>query len=388
MSSQPTDPDGPIGRLYADGYDLVVHHGHLVVRRLPYISPRGVLSDGKLVLPITGNDSAVTDAIGDHTIWFVGEEPRDECGSALGTLMNPARDIGDGHTVNYRLSFKPPSGTYPGLYEKVCAYARILSNPAQTIDSTSTPTPGAAYQVVEDGLPFVYRDTNSTRAGLTSLNNVFRGHTIAIVGLGGTGSYILDQVAKTWIDRIILIDGDILQNHNSFRAPGAVPHEILKARQNKAQYFAEEYSRMHTGISFHPEYLTGNNLHLLNGATFVFLAAADSKERPTIMAALRERNVPFIDVGLGISQEPSGLTGLARVMTYLPGSRSSLPSITAQAPDDDYSSNIQIADMNALNAVLAVIRWKRHLGYYATESTTTETIFKLYSNEIRNGTSE
>lgn len=61
---------------------------------------------------------------------------------------------------------------------------------------------------------------------------------LAIVGVGGTGSYILDQVAKTWVDRIILIDGDVFQNYNAFRAPGAAAHQVLKAKRKKAEYFA------------------------------------------------------------------------------------------------------------------------------------------------------
>jgi hypothetical protein len=56
--------------------------------------------------------------------------------------------------------------------------------------------------------------------------------------------------------------------------------------------------------------------------------------------------------------------------------------------DDDYGANIQVADLNALNAQLAIIQWKRHLGYYASESISDETVFKLYCNEIRNGTVE
>lgn len=160
----------------------------------------------------------------------------------------------------------------------------ILSSVAQQLDSAVTATPGVAFQVVEDGLPFVYRDTNTTRAGLTALNNVFRGHTIAIVGVGGTGSYILDQVAKTWVDRIILVDGDEFANHNAFRAPGAAALETLQARPNKAQHFAAEYSRMHTGITARPQSLRADNLRLIEDATFVFLAAADARERPQIMA--------------------------------------------------------------------------------------------------------
>ena len=47
------------------------------------------------------------------------------------------------------------------------------------------------------------------------------GDRIGIVGLGGTGSYILDYVSKTRVVEIHLFDGDGYQQHNAFRAPGA-----------------------------------------------------------------------------------------------------------------------------------------------------------------------
>src|SRR6266498_1043995 len=380
------DPASPVSLLLADGFDVVLQHGHLVVRRIPYVSPDGVREDGMLAFPVNDTGGVVIDVTGNHTIFFVGDEPRDERGNPLGGQLIPGRDIGKGQTAGWVMSFKPASGHYAGPYEKVCSYARIVGNPAQHLDATVTATPGAAFQVVEDGLPFVYRDTNTTRAGMTALNNVFRGHTVVIVGLGGTGSYILDQVAKTWVDRILLIDGDIFENHNAFRAPGAASLEALQAGRNKAEYFAEEYSRMRTGITPHPEALTMENIDVLEGATFVFLAAADANERPAIMAWLRQRDVPFVDVGMGLRHTQAGLTGLLKTTAYLPGNNIELPDAPATpAPDDDYASNIQVADLNALNALLAVVRWKRLLGYYATHSISDETVFKVFLNEIRNG---
>lgn len=384
MSNPPTDPEDSITRLMADGYDMVLENGHLVVRRLPYIAPTGVRTDGRLVLPINDVAGVTTDASGDHRIWFAGEDPRDEGGGALASPQ--PHGFGNGETAEFMMSFKPPSGTYSSLYEKIRHYAHILRNAAQQVEPTVTDTPGAAFQVVEDGLPLVYRDTNTTRAGLTTLNGMFRGHTIVIVGVGGTGSYILDQVAKTWVDRIILIDGDEFDNHNAYRAPGAAAHEVLQAKRNKAEYFAEEYSRMHTGITARPVALTADNLDLLEGATFVFLAAADAEARPAIMAWLDDRGVPFIDVGMSFREGEGGLTGIAKVAAYLPGDETPLPTGTGiAAGDDDYTSNIQVAELNALNAVLAVIRWKRYLGFYATHEKSNLTIYKLFLNELRNG---
>jgi hypothetical protein len=385
MSNPLTDPEDPISRLFADGYDLLLAAGHLIVRRVPYLSSDGPHTDGRLVLPVNDSDVVVTDAIGDHTIWFTGQTPLDERGAPLGSAS--PRDIGDAGSVNFLLSFKPPSGTYAGIDEKVRTYVRIVSTPARRIDPALTATPGAAFQVVEDDLPLAYRDTNSSRAGLTALNNAFRGHRIAIVGLGGTGSYILDHVAKTWVDQIDLFDGDIFDNHNAFRAPGAAPLETLQAGRNKADYFAAEYSRMHTSIVAYPEPLSMNNVELLTDATFVFLAAADAAERPSIMTWLRDRAIPFIDVGMGLHLTDEGqLTGLVRSTMYLPGDNTTLPTQPAAAPgQDDYSTNIQVADLNALNALLAVISWKRHLGFYATHAPAAETVYKIFTNELRNG---
>lgn len=385
MSSLPTAPDEQVARLLADGYDIVLESGHLVVRRLPYLAPSGLRRDGRLVLPVTCANGVMTDVSGDHRIWFAGEEPRDNNGVALGG-GGQAHGFGQNEVADYMLSFKPPSGAYDNLYEKIRRYAHILLSAARQTDPTATATPGGAFQVVPDDLPLVYADTNTTRAGLTTLNNLFRGHTIAIVGVGGTGSFILDHVAKTWVDRIVLIDGDELEHHNAYRAPGAAAEATVQAKPKKAQYFADEYSRMHKGITAHPVPLTAANVGLLDGATFVFLAAADAEERPQIMQWLRERGIPFIDVGMSFREGVGGLTGMAKVTAYLPGEEVSLPTHAALPPGhDDYSSNVQVAELNALNAALAVIRWKRYLGFYSTHNASNQTIYKLFLNEIRNG---
>jgi hypothetical protein len=237
----------------------------------------------------------------------------------------------------------------------------------------------------------VYRDTASSRAGLANLNRKFRGHRVAIIGVGGTGAYILDQVAKTWVDAIGLFDGDVLDNHNAFRAPGAASIDDLRCRPDKAEYYADLYSHMHTGITAHPVYLGRQNLSLLDGFTFVFLAAADAEERPAIMAWLVDLRIPFIDVGMGIEETEGRLSGLARVTTHFPGGLGRQRSITA-APAvpgiDEYNRNIQIADPNALNAQLAVIAWKKFLDYYADHMPAGESVYSVFTGEILNEMSE
>ena len=101
---------------------------------------------------------------------------------------------------------------------------------------------------------------------------------------------------------------------------------------------------------------------------------------------LEAHDVPFIDVGMGIEETDGRLGGLLRVTTSLPGRRDQARQrIPVPAPErDDYERNIQTADLNALNATLAVIRWKRHLGIYADATEEGFTTYSLTANEIAN----
>lgn len=321
----------------------------------------------------------------DHRIWFGGSTPCDEHGRPL-TLATPGpRAIADNTQANFMLSSKPPDG-YPDQYTKITAYARIVADHAHTLDPTATPTPGAAWQEIEDDSPFAYRDTATSRAGITAVNCRFRGQRIAIVGLGGSGSYILDQVAKTEVDSILLIDGDTFDNHNAFRAPGAPTLDTLRARPPKATYFASVYTHMHRSVTGCAQYLDEDNLDLLDGTTFVFLASDDAASKLPVMDWLEAHDVPFIDVGMGIEEIDGHLSGLLRITTSLPGRRDiARHRIPRPAPERDaYASNIQTADLNALNAILAVIRWKRSLGIYADATDEAHTTYSLITNEIAN----
>jgi hypothetical protein len=150
------------------------------------------------------------------------------------------------------------------------------------------------------------------------------------------------------------------------------------------------YSHMHTGITAHPVYLDEENVSLLEGATFVFLAAADAEARPAIMAWLIERQIPFVDVGMGIEETDGHLSGLLRVTTHFPGSVPAAPPAQPPAAGgiDEYDRNIQTADLNAFNAILAVVAWKKYLGYYADHTHAIETLYKVFTGEIRNQEAE
>ena len=142
---------------------------------------------------------------------------------------------------------------------------------------------------------------------------------------------------------------------------------------------------MHRGITAIEEYLDEGNLDVLSGATFVFLASGNAVGKPVIMDWLEARDVPFIDVGIGHRGDRRPTRGLLRSRPACKDTRAGAPTIPVPAPErDDYGRNIQTADLNALNGLLAVIRWKRHTAIYPAVTSEGFTTYSLTANEIAN----
>ena len=81
---------------------------------------------------------------------------------------------------------------------------------------------------------------------------------------------------------------------------------------------------------------------------------------------LEKREVSFIDVGMGVHVVDSRIQGVLRVTLSTQGHRKSARTRVsfADAEPDDYKNNTQIADLNMLNAALAVVRWKKLYGVH------------------------
>ena len=86
------------------------------------------------------------------------------------------------------------------------------------------------------------------------MSEKLRGHKIGIIGTGGTGSYVLDFVAKTPVDEIHLYDKDDFLQHNAFRTPGAAALDLLREKPKKVKYLQQTYSSMHKGIVAHDHF--------------------------------------------------------------------------------------------------------------------------------------
>ncbi|WP_292216137.1 ThiF family adenylyltransferase, partial [Mesorhizobium sp.] len=203
--------------------------------------------------------------------------------------------------------------------------------------------------------------------------------------------YILDFVAKTPVREIRLFDSDEFLTHNAFRAPGAPSLEELREAPRKVDYLKGIYGRMHRNIVAHPVALTADNLGLLDGVTFAFLSLDAGEEKRLIVEKLEVIGAAFIDVGMGLELDEASLGGILRVTTSTPGKRDHLRqriSFAGGGADNIYASNIQVADLNALNAVLAVIKWKKIRGFYRDLEREHHSTYTTDGNLLINGDEE
>jgi tRNA A37 threonylcarbamoyladenosine dehydratase len=235
---------------------------------------------------------------------------------------------------------------------------------------------------------FKYPDTNSSRAKIEYLTRKFRNQKIAIIGMGGTGAYILDQVSKTPVKAIHIYDGDYFLLHNAFRAPGAVPGAKLETEGGlkKVNYYFEVYSHMHNGIVPHDEYITKDNLKTLAAFDYVFISVDKNATRHMITQGLKEMGITFVDVGLGVNMLDDSLIGTLRVTIGTKAKHDHLHNRigSEEFHENDYATNIQIADLNCLNAMLAVIKWKKLSGFYQDLKGEHNMLYFINTNKLLN----
>lgn len=366
MLQQQINRSSDLKQLRDEGFEIEVKGGHLIVHHIPYVNSQREVKFGKLITTLSLNNN-VTIKPDNHVINFMGEHPCNNDGSIITAIQHSQlnQQLFDGIVLNYSFSNKPPNG-YDNYYHKVTRYAEIITAPAKSIDKTAT---AKTFKVIidsEDETVFNYIDSNSSRANIYQLNSKFKGQRVGIIGLGGTGSYILDLIAKTPVEEILLFDSDEFLQHNAFRAPGAASIETLNRRLKKVDYYKEMYSQMRKGIIPYSEKITENNIELLNGLSYVFICIDSNSARSMIISKLKNFGITFIDAGLGINVVDENLIGQLRITVGSPDKYDHIPNRigSASMDDDEYATNIQIADLNAFNALMAVIKWKKLSGFY------------------------
>ncbi len=373
-----------LARLIDEGYDLEVRGGSLLVHHVPYVTSSGEVDRCILHSELTTNGER-TVRPGRHEVWVIGGIPHDHLGNKLSLVIEEgAIDCGNGLTASCRVSGKL-HGEHPAdYYIKISNTVRVLGQYARGITPDVTHTDAPPREVSPDDSVFVYLDTASSRSLLSAVTDKLKMPKVAIVGLGGTGSYILDILAKAPVGEIHLFDDDEFLAHNAFRAPGAASLADVVLMPKKVEYFTDIYSRFRRGIVPHPRMIDDTNVDDLREMSFVFMSMEAGPVKKGIIDHLREWETPFVDCGMGLTRVENSLRGTVRATSGSAGRyehverRISFGDIQA----NEYDLNMQTADLNMLNAAMAIIRWKKFCGYYTDSTDERHSSYVVSSNML------
>jgi len=98
-------------------------------------------------------------------------------------------------------------------------------------------------------------------------------------------------------------------------------------------------------------------------------------------------DVPCIDVGLGVTIADDNLVGMLRVTSATSSKNNHIAmriSGSDEEVENEYNTNIQIADLNAMNAILAVIKWKKLVGFYQDAKEEHNTTYSVNASHLLN----
>jgi tRNA A37 threonylcarbamoyladenosine dehydratase len=369
---------------------VAIRYDHLVVTGVPYVNSKGEVRLGTLVsdLSMAGDVTAKPE---NHVAMFAGEFPCDKDGRPLEKLHHGSGDttIGNGLVTNHSFSRKPPGG-YTDYHHKMTTYVALITKHARDVDPNVTAQTRRVVENDDPESPFVYLDTATGRAGVSAISRKLELARIGIFGVGGTGAYVLDQVAKTPVREIAIFDGDEFLQHNAFRAPGAPSIEELKTQPKKVDYLKGIYSNMHRGIVAHDFFIDETTVQQIGSFDFAFICMDPGTPKRLLVEYLEANSIPFVDVGMGLELVDDTLTGILRVTASTPEKREHVRehkriSFNDAGVDNLYSKNIQIADLNALNAALAVVKWKKLFGFYADLEREHNSLYLISGNTLING---
>ena len=388
MFQQLVNHNDDLRRLVEKGYAVAFDSNCLIVRDIPYLDQNRGLEKGAIVTKLVfANEVKVVQD--DHQIFFAGSVPHNIDGTPIPNLAGgPAQlalsEASSDVVVQRSFSNKPKvTGTFPDFFEKIESYVTIISGPAIELHKANPYTFRAVAEVATDPI-FKFQDTLTSRAQITDLSAKLEDDVIAVIGLGGTGAYVLDFLVRTRVREIRAFDLDPFYVHNAYRSPGRVdPTEFCKS---KADVYRARYENFRHGLSINTKLIDESCSEDFNEVTFAFVCVDKGSARGKIFDLLISKGIPFIDVGMGLNRKRGALTGMLRTTYYSMENAARLRgkglAELADAPDDEYRTNIQISELNALNACHAVIKYKQIRGFYLEEVSDYNLLFDISDTRI------
>lgn len=121
---------------------------------------------------------------------------------------------------------------------------------------------------------------------------------VAVVGAGGLGGYVLEQLARLGVGRLISIDDDVFEEHNLNRQLLATPSNLGRA---KVEVAAERINEINPAVSLTPVkkfFSADNGVDLLQGVDCVVDAVDNVTARLEMAKVCQRLNIPLVHAAI------------------------------------------------------------------------------------------
>jgi hypothetical protein len=148
---------------------------------------------------------------------------------------------------------------------------------------------------------------------------LFANLRVAIVGLGGGGSHIAQQLAHIGIGNYLLVDPDTIEETNLNRLVGGLASDVA-SHKSKTSIAA----RLIEGVFPSARITEVRNrwqavAEELRDCDFVFGCVDSFSDRRQLEEAARRFIIPYIDIGMDVVESNSGYTVVGQVALSMPG---------------------------------------------------------------------
>lgn len=150
--------------------------------------------------------------------------------------------------------------------------------------------------------------------------NLLRSCSVAVIGCSGTGSIVVELLARLGVGRVVLIDPDVVEEKNLNRIVSSGKEDSYLATP-KVQVLAKSIARMGFGTEVQPiqsNLVDADAVRAVAGCDFVFGCMDGYEGRHVLSRLATFYTLPYFDVGVRLDADGfGGIAGISGAVHYL-----------------------------------------------------------------------